>query len=265
MSFTEDLLLPSRGIIYRLNDFDGTVKVKQFTTKSYKNLLVGNASESAIRQFVDDCLVNCPVKAKNMNQNDVLAVLFKTRVMTLGNMLKTQVRCPSCRKSETINFDLNDVEINYLFVDEYPIPITLPVSNKEIKVRFPTGYDINKAKQEAEKRAAAFNKQASEFTEMFTTASIIDVDSMDIVEKAEWYESLNPQDAIYLDSVFSELSNSFGVKLTHSITCSECEYEYNSYIDIGSDFFRTTSNFSLGITSKKGNLGHAIKEPNISK
>jgi hypothetical protein len=264
MSFTEDLLLPSRGIIYRLPDFDGNVKVKQFTTKNYKNLLVGNASEAAIRQFVDECLVNCPVKAKNMNQNDVLAVLFKTRVMTLGNMLKTQVRCPSCKKTETVDFDLNDVEINYLFADEYPIPVKLPISCKEIKVRFPTGYDMNKAKQEAERRATSFNRQSSEFMEIFATASMIDVDNMDIVEKAEWYESLNPQDAIYLDSVFSELANVFGVKLTRSVKCSSCDYEYSTYIDIGSDFFRTAGNVSLGITSKKGNLGHAIKESDIS-
>ena len=124
MAFTEELLLPSRGIIYRLQNFDGTVKVKPFTTKAYKDLLAANASETGLRQFIDSCLVDCPVKAKDMNQEDLLAALFKARVMTLGNTLKMQVRCPECKHVEDLEWDLNSIEINYLYVDKYPIPVT---------------------------------------------------------------------------------------------------------------------------------------------
>jgi hypothetical protein len=36
MAFTEELLLPSRGIIYRLSNFDGTVKVNHLQQRLIK-------------------------------------------------------------------------------------------------------------------------------------------------------------------------------------------------------------------------------------
>lgn len=265
MSFTEELMLPSRGIVYRNADFNGVVKVKPFTTKAYKDLLTANASETGLKQFIDTCLVDCPIKAKNMNQNDLLAILFKIRVMTLGNKLKTQIVCPECNNAEDAEWDLNSVAINYLYIDDdkYPIDVTLPCSNEKIKIRFLTGADSIKAKQEAERRAALFKKQVSEFLDIYTVVSTIDVDGKDIVEKADWYEHLNPHDSIFLDQVFSEMNNAFGVELAHECHCSKCDAVFKSYISIGSDFFRPYANFSLGITSKAGNLESIVKEPDI--
>lgn len=262
MAFTEDLMLPSRGVIYRLNDFDGKVKVKPFTTKSYKDLLASNASETGLRQFLDSCLVDCPLKAKDMNQEDLLAILFKVRVITLGNMLKMQVRCPECKHVENIEWDLNSITIDYLYTDKYPIPIVLP-NRQEIKVRFPTGADINKANQEAERRAAIFKKSPKEFSQIYTIVSLLDVDGKDIVEKAEWYEKLSPRDAVYIDEVFSEMSSVFGVKMTREVHCPMCDKLFNTFIDIGADFFRPDRNVSLGITSKTGSLAGIAKESDI--
>lgn len=265
MAFTEDLLLPSRGIIYNITNFDGIVKVKPFTTKAYKDLLTGNASETALKQFIDSCLVDCPIKAKNMNQNDLLACLFKARAMTLGSKLKTQVKCPECGKVNTIEWDLTNITVNYLCTDEYPIKVTLPISNREIKIRFPTGADIIKAKAEADRRAAKFNKSQGEFLQIFTIVSLIDMDDRDLIEKAEWYETLAPGDAIYIDEVISEMNEVFGVKMTRDEKCPECDHEFNTVIDIGSDFFRPYNIKSLGITSKTGNLAGITEKPNISE
>ena len=265
MSFTESLLLPSRGIIYRLSDFDGTVNVKPFTTKLYKELLQSNASDAGLKQFVDACLVDCPIKAKNLNQNDLLAILFKIRAITLGNKLKTQVKCTDCGHVEDVEWDLNATDVNYLYVDKYPITVTLPDSGKEISVRFPTGADITKAKQEADRRASMFKKSSSDFLQVYTVVSVIDVDNKDLIEKAEWYEHLTPQDAIYIDEVISEMSDVFGVKLTQEAKCSACDKIFTTYIDIWSDFFRSNAKFSLGITSKAGNLAGTIEKPDISE
>lgn len=265
MAYTEQLLLPSRGIVYQLPDFDGNVNVKPFTTKAYKDLLTSNASEAGLKQFIDSCLVDCPIKAKAMNQNDMMAILFKARVMTLGNMLKTKTRCPECSHEEETSWDLNSVEVNYLYADNYPVTVTLPNSGKVVKVRFPTGTDVTKAKQEADRRAAAFKKQASEFIQIYTTVALLDVDNKDIVEKAEWYEHLAPQDAIYLDEVFIEMNDAFGVKLMREEHCSACDKVFNTYIDIGGDFFRPYANVSLGLTSKTGNLSGTVEKPDISE
>lgn len=265
MAYSEELLLPSRGIVYQLSDFDGVVKVKPFTTKAYKDLLTSNASETGLKQFIDSCLVDCPIKAKNMNQNDLLAVLFKARVMTLGNKLKTQVKCPDCGHVEDVEWDLNNIEINYLYAENYPVSVKLPESGKDIKVRFPTGSDITKAKQEADRRAGIFKKPASDFLQIYTTVSLIDIDNKDIVEKAEWYEHLKPQDAIYIDEVFAEMNEAFGVKMIREEHCSMCDKLFTTYIDIGSDFFRPYANISLGITSKTGNLAGHAEESNISE
>ena len=265
MAYTEQIMLPSRGIIYRLPNFDWTVNVKPFTTKSYKALLAGNASDIALRQFIDDCLVDCPVKAKNMNQQDMLAILFKTRVMTLGNKLKTEIKCSECDHRETVEYDLNNMDIKYLYTDKYPIPIKLP-SGLEIKVRFPTGADVTKAKQEAEKRANIFKKNASDFMQTYTVVSLIDMEDKDFIEKAEWYENLNPCDAIYVDEVFTELvENSFGLQMEQECKCSVCDSVIPYYLSIGGDFFRPYRNVPLGFTSKTGNMAGVIKEPDISE
>ena len=264
MGFTEDLMLPSRGIIYRNKDFDGMVKVKAFTTKNYKDLLASNVSDTGVRQFVDCCLVDCPVKAKNMHQEDLLAILFKTRIMTLGNTLKTQVKCQQCGHIENIEWDLNDVNINYLYAEEYPLPVKLPCGT-DIRVRFPTGGDSYKAKAEAQKRAKMFDKQESEFLPIYNTVVLVDYDGKDIIEKAAWYESLSPRDAIYIDEVLSELNGVFGVDLTHDVRCAECDNTFKTYIDISSDFFRPDRHISFGITSKTGNLAGIDKKSDISE
>lgn len=265
MSFSEDLLLPSRGIIYGLDDFDGVVHVKPFTTRAYKDLLQSNASEVGLKQFVDSCLVDCPIKAKNMNQYDLLAILFKARAITLGNKLKQQVKCTECGHVEDREWDLNDVVINYLYVEKYPIKVKLPFSGKEISVRFLTGSDLTKAKQEADRRAGIFKKSANDFMQIYTIASLIDLDGKDLIEKAEWYEHLAPQDAIYIDEVFAEMNEAFGVKMTRDEHCSACDNLFTTYIDISGDFFRPYANVSLGITSKAGNLAGHDKESNISE
>lgn len=265
MAFTESLLLPSRGLIYRQANFDGYVNVKPFTTRAYKDLAASNASESGLKQFIETCLVDCPVKAKNMSQNDLLAILFKIRAMTLGNKLKTEVTCPECGHVEDIEWDLSTIEISYLFVDEYPIKIELPISKEEIRVRFLTGKDTILAKQAADKRSSIFKKPANEFLHVFNTVSLIDHNSMDIIEKAEWYENLNPADAIYIDEVFREMNNSFGVQLTKETNCRECEHLFTTFIDVGSDFFRPYANIKTGITSKTGNLAGIVEKSNISE
>ena len=265
MAFTEELLLPSRGIIYCNPDFNGVVNVKPFTTKAYKDLLTGNASEAALKQFVDTCLVDCPIKAKNMNQNDLLAILFKTRAMTLGNLLKQEIKCPDCDKINEIKWDLNNISINYLCVENYPITVTLPSCGKEIKVRFPTGTDTIKAKQEADRRAATFKKSSEDFLRVYTIVSLIDVDGKDIVEKADWYEKLSPQDAIYIDEIFAEMGDTFGVQLTREEHCPVCDKIFTTYIDIWTDFFRPYKKVSLGITSKAGNLAGITEKSDISE
>lgn len=265
MAFTEELLLPSRGIVYQLPDFNGVVSVKPFTTKAYKDLLTSNASEAGLKQFVDTCLVDCPVKAKNMNQHDFLAVLFKIRAITLGNILKTQTTCPECGHVEDIERDLNDIEVNYLYAENYPISIKLPKSGTEIKVRLATGADAAKAKQEADRRSALFKKPASEFLATYTIVSLLDVGSKDIIEKAEWFETLSPQDAIFINGVLSKLTDAFGVKLLHEDKCAVCDKFYSSSIDIWGDFFRPDANISLGITSKAGNLAGLVEKPDISE
>ena len=101
--------------------------------------------------------------------------------------------------------------------------------------------------------------------QIYTTVSLIDVDGKDLVEKAEWYEHLKPQDAIYIDEVFAEMNEAFGIKMTREEHCSACDKLFTTYIDIGSDFFRPYANISLGITSKAGNLAGNAKEPDISE
>lgn len=264
MAFTEELLLPSRGIIYRIQNFNGVVNVKPFTTKLYKDLLASNASNVGLQQFIEGCLVDCPVKAKDMNQEDLLAILIKTRIMTLGNNLKMQNTCPHCGSSSEAEFDLDHVEINYLHADNYPVQLTLP-SGQEIRIRIRTGADSRKAEQAAERRAKIFNTSADLYMPIYNTVALLDVDGKDIVEKAEWYENLNPIDSTYIDAAISEINDAFGVKMSCSVDCEKCDKEYFTYINIGNDFFRPHRNIVGSVTGKTGYLSGADKKSDTTK
>lgn len=254
MSVIETITLPSRGIIY--DNCPEEVQVQPFVTKAYKDLLASNGSDEGMNNFIDSCLVNCPVKAKDLHAQDRLAILFKMRSITLGDNLQTQVRCTQCNNIETINWSLSETEVDYLYADEYPIPVHLPESGKDIKIRFITDSILNTADREAKKRASLFNKPVDEFKALFRAVSPISVDGMDIVDRANWYSNLHPRDAIYLDQVFSSVSDVFGLRLEKAFSCSKCGKHFITMLDSTYDFFRADKfEFKASIRSSKGTLG----------
>lgn len=249
----ESIILPSQGYPYngRLN---GTsVTVRPLTTRVYKDFLV-NPNEEGVIHLVDSCLVDCPISAEELVYQDELAVYLKIRSISMGSMLPIFSVCPKCKEKNTDEWDIMKLECSYLSLDEYPLTVTLPDAKKKIRLSMPTSRSEKLAKEEAQKRATRFEKKATEFLPSFKIATIMSVDGMnDLVERAEWYNSLSLKDAIYIDKVLDAMQD-FGIHTDRLTTCSSCGHEYSVPLQINSDFFRPDVGNITGIKTAKGTL-----------
>ena len=257
----ESIILPSQGYPYFGRVEGSSVIVKPLTTRVYKDFLV-SPSEEAVLNLVDNCLVDCPIKAEEMVYQDELAIYLKIRTLSMGSLLPVFSTCPKCKNKNTDNWDLMQLECNYLVLDEYPMSITLPESGKKVSLLYPTSKSNRLAREQAQKRAGLFNKNLSEFLSSFQMAEVIIIDGLnDIVDKAEWYNSLPLVDAIYIDQVLEKMQD-FGIVTNRVTQCQTCKHEYITPLQITSDFFRPIIGNINGIKTAKGTLEKGITDAN---
>lgn len=256
----ESIVLPSQGFPYngRLNG--NSVTVRPLTTRIYKDFLV-NPNEEGVLNLVDACLVDCPIQAEEFVYQDELAIYLKIRAISMGSILPVFSVCPKCKEKHTDDWDIMGLECSYLSMDEYPLTVTLPDAKKKIKLSIPTGKTEKKAKEEAQKRATRFEKKITEFLPSFKIATVMSVEGVnDLVERAEWYNSLTLKDAIYIDKVLEAMQD-FGIHTDKITKCPTCSFEYIVPLQINSDFFRPDVGSITGIKTAKGTLEEGPADP----
>ena len=133
----EALILPSQGFPYKGKLEGTTVMVRPLTTKVYKDFLI-SGGEEGITNLVDACLVDCPLKAEDLVYQDELAIYLKIRSMSLGSNIPVYSVCPGCGEKNVDTWDLMKLECSYLYMDEYPLPVTLPDCKKKVEIKIPT-------------------------------------------------------------------------------------------------------------------------------
>ena len=260
----ESLILPSQGFPYK-GKLDGTsVMVKPLTTRVYKDFLV-SGGEEGVTNLVDSCLVDCPLKAEELVYQDELAIYLKIRSISLGSQIPVYSVCPSCGEKNITTWDLMSLECSYLFVDDYPLKVTLPDSKKRIEVMIPTARSQRLSREAAQKRATQFDKKISDFLPTFQTASILQVDGVgDIVQRADWYTELSLKDAVYIDQVLAKIQD-FGIHTTREEECKSCKRKYTVPLQVTSDFFRPAIGNIEGFKTAKGTLEKGPKDTTETK
>lgn len=247
----ESVILPSLGYPYK-GKLEGTsISVSPITTRVYKDFIMSN-SEEGLLNLVNSCLVDSPLKAEDFCYADLLAIYIKIRNISLGSIIPTVSTCPVCGNKQTTDWELNKIECNYLGLDSYPIQITLPESKEIIYLEIPTIRSGKIAKEEAQKRAANYNKKVSDFLDTFSMLICIRSDKgMDLISRSEWYDNLPLKDAMFIDQAFS-LIQDFGLITRQRVICKDCNHPYNVPLQVNREFFRPSIGNISGFKTTKG-------------
>ena len=258
-TLNEEVFLPSRGIIYPKEfNIQQSIVVSPFKTKDLKGLF-GSNSAAAINTLIKNCIVgDFRMDCKDLHIEDRTALFTRIRAITLGSEYKTSRECSACKKTFDVTWDLNSLECLYLDVDEYPIPITLPDCNKEIRIGVVLPQELRDAQELVEKRR---QQQVEDFDEdaelMFyyfaSMIKVIDGVIPSLQSKIEFILSCSPDDYGYLQYIDSNIK--FGINNKKTVKCPHCRTEHTALFSPTEQFFRSTHGLPKGLRVSKGVLG----------
>lgn len=256
----EEVFLPSRGIIYpKEYEVPESVLVCPFKTKDLKGLFGAN-SNSAINTLIKNCIVGeFKMDCKDLHMEDRTALFTRIRAITLGSVYTTKRECTSCHKQFDVTWDLNNIECTYLDLDEYPIPVTLPDSGKEICVGVVLPNELRDAQDLVEKRKQRFTDidENSELLFYYFACMIKRIENVipSLESKIEFILGCSPDDYGYLQFIDSNIE--FGINNKMTVRCPHCRTEHTTVLAPTEQFFRNTHELPAGIRVSKGLLGCA--------
>lgn len=254
----EEVFLPSRGIIYpKEYNVPQSLIVSPFKTKDLKGLF-GSNSSSAINTLIKNCIVgDFSMDCKDLHIEDRTALFTRIRAITLGSEYKTTRECTSCKKQFDVKWDLNNIECSYLDVDDYPIPITLPDSGKNICIGVVIPQEIREAQDLVDRRKEQITDldEDAELMFYYFASMIKRIDGLipSLQSKIEFILDCSPEDYGYLQ--FLDKNISFGINNKMTVKCPHCKTEHVVVFSPTEQFFRNSHGLPSGIRISKGILG----------
>jgi transcription elongation factor Elf1 len=128
------LELPSKNKFY---NGATDIVLKPMTFENEKNVIANMKKDiDPINTLLADCI-------KGVNISDLLIfdkvyVLMRLRQLSYGETYEFNIDCPKCGRESHVSMSLQDLIVNQIPDDlTDPREITLPVSKKKVKVRFP--------------------------------------------------------------------------------------------------------------------------------
>lgn len=255
----EEVFLPSRGIIYPQEyGVPESVVISPFKTKDLKGLF-GSNSQSAIYTLIKNCIVSdFNMDCKELHTNDWNALITRIRAITLGSQYVTKRECIVCHKTFDIVWDLNNIECKYLDFDEYPIPITLPDSGKNLSVGVVLPKEIRDARDLVNKRKEKFPDidEDGELIFYINACMIKKIGNLipSLESRMEFLLDCSPDDFGYLTFINTNIAD-FGIQDRKTVTCPHCSSEHTAILSVTEQFFRNTHELPAGIRVSKGVLG----------
>lgn len=243
---TEVIPLPSKGYFYPEGHplSSGTIEMKYMTAKEEDIL----TSQSLIKQgIVLDKLLQSLIVTK-INFNDLLtvdknAIFIAARILAYGKDYEVEITCPSCGEKSTQVIDLQqfeDKEINWDRFTKGQVThnFTLPISKKEISLKFLTHGDEKKI-EEAIKATKKLSRITGVDPELSTRLKhmIVAVEGeTDRILINKFVDSMLSRDSLELRKYLKEITPD--IDTTFSYECPSCGYEQEKMaLPIGVGFF----------------------------
>ena len=254
---TESVMLPSRGLIYPSEwCVPESLTIKPFKVRDLKGLF-GSNSIDAFNALIKNC-INEEIKfdIKDLHGNDKSVLYMRIRAITLGSNYTALKKCSKCKASFEVGWSLDDIVVDYLDLDEYPVKVVLPESEKEIYIGLNLPKDLKEIQEYISRRKSLIKK--GEFDEdaegnfSYYASAIKKIDNIvpSLETKNEFLLSCSPDDFGYIQQVVNALVG-FGANIEKIVKCPQCGAEHKVEINQTEEFFRRTHELPAGIRLQK--------------
>jgi hypothetical protein len=241
----ESVPLPSLGIIYpQEGPLHGkeTINIRAMTARE-EDILTSRAyikNGTVLSKLIHSCLVNKNINPDDLISGDRNALLVSLRITGYGADYDIEVDCPACDVKNKSTFDLSNLKIKRLKVDpvvegENLFEVQLPVTKKNVRVKFLTGHDEREMMIINERKKKSGLKTDSSITDRLIR-SIVSVENISDKNKIGIFvRNLPARDSLSLRRFLDR--HEPGVDMKDWMTCTSCHEESEVTLPMGASFF----------------------------
>lgn len=241
--------LPSKGLIYS-QTVCPNIQLRSMTTEEeMRRLSPTDFPYKTLCDIIDTCMVTpCGISSYDMCLGDYQYLLHRLRVVTYGSDYPSSSICPICGKMNKVVLNLDDIPILDASIEELNSirEFTLPVSGKNIKLKYQTPRDVDEiAKEERE-----FKIQSPESTVNITylialkhTIDTVDGRHLDKITLDQLLRKLSMKDTNMIYQRASKLNEKVGIdtKINNVCTNPKCGAKYQTTFRLTNEFFGPTT------------------------
>jgi hypothetical protein len=241
----ESVPLPSRGIIYPddgiIHGCD-TIDIKPMTARE-EDILTSRAyikSGTVLTKLLESCIIDKRIKPDTLISGDRNALLVSLRITGYGADYDVEVDCPECGTKSKQSFDLADLQIKRLEVDPVErgqnlFEVKLPVTKKNVRVKFLTGSDERDMMITSERRKKSGMKVESMITDRLSR-SVFSVGGISDKNKINFFvKNLPARDSLALRRFLDK--NEPGIIMKSWMSCPHCHEQSEVGLPMGASFF----------------------------
>ena len=241
----ESVPLPSRGVIY---SEDGslfgkdTIDIKPMTARE-EDILTSRAyikNGTVLTKLLSSCIVDNSIDPDLLISGDRNALLVSLRITGYGADYEVEVDCPECGTKSKQNFDLSQLAIKRLEVEPVSLgqnlfEVKLPVTKKNVRVKFLTGNDERDMMITSERRKKSGMKIESMITDRLSR-SIVSVDGITDRNKLTFFvKNLPARDSLALRRFLDK--HEPGIIMKSWMNCPHCHEQSEVGLPMGAAFF----------------------------
>lgn len=241
----ESVPLPSRGVIYSLEGplhNKETIDIRPMTAKE-EDILTSRAyikSGTVLTKLLKSCIVNKSIKPDDLISGDRNALLVSLRITGYGADYDVEVDCPECGTKSKQTFDLSKLSIKRLEVDpvvqgDNLFEVQLPVTKKNVRVKFLTGHDEREMMITNERKKKSGMKVETAITDRLSR-SIVSVDGITDRNKLNFFvKNIPARDSLALRRFLDR--HEPGIEMKSWMDCPHCHEQSEVGLPMGASFF----------------------------
>jgi len=197
-------------------------------------------SGTVLTKLLQSCIVNKSIKPDDLISGDRNALLVSLRITGYGADYDVEVDCPECGTKSKQTFDLSDLSIKRLEVDPVVMgdnlfEVQLPVTKKNVRVKFLTGHDEREMMITNERKKKSGMKVESAITDRLSR-SIVSVGGITDRNKLSFFvKNLPARDSLALRRFLDR--HEPGIDMKSWMNCPHCHEQSEVGLPMGASFF----------------------------
>jgi hypothetical protein len=242
---TEVIELPSKGWFYPEGHplAAGTIELFYMTAKHEDILTSRNLIEKGvvIDKLMESLIANKSVKYGDLLIGDRNAIMVASRILGYGKEYQTDVSCPKCERSSTVEInleDLGDKEIEFKpeLKNRNEFSFELPTSKSIVTFRLLNYTDERNAQKELEMVKKGAKMEISQEVTTRMRYSILSVDGdRDRAKIKDFVENMLARDAMEFRRYAKQVNPD--IDLSFDFECAKCGHEDRIEVPIDVTFF----------------------------